>query len=122
MSSLDRQFKPLEKVRTIPVHWEISNDDYEKLSAGNDESKNHWHCFMENSILHIYKGFGGNEHYRLTLHKQMNDTYVIEEVETHGSAESKEQYAVIDKNAVEEVASMLSHFFGVSVGRGRSGV
>ncbi len=129
MSNLQHQFKPLEAVRSISVRWELSQDAYEKLRGGNDAARSHWHFFMENDIVHIYKGFGGNEHYRFTLNKQAGENYLVEEIETHNTNHSEglakfhgwtktkiEEYGMVhDDAAIEEVANMLSHFFDIAL-------
>ncbi len=107
----------------------FSKDDYEKLSAGNDKSHNHWHCFLESDLFYIYKGFGGVEHYRFALHRQDSGSYLVNEIEVRNNSgfyenteregcpnvAIEEHKATVATDAIEEVASMLLDFFGVKV-------
>lgn len=129
MTDSQHQFKPLEETQVIPVHWELNQGDYEKLHAGNDEARNHWHWYMENNTVHIYKGFSGIEHFRFTVHEQTNGTYLIENIETHDRSgfdeqaafkgqtgeEIKEGLAKYHFTATEDVASMFYYFFDIKV-------
>lgn len=129
MRDLQHEFQPLTVVQSVPVHWELSQDDYEKIHGGNDDSKSHWHWYMENNIIHIYKGFGGIEHFRFTVEKQVGGAYLVEKIDVHDDPHLYEQIKLqgwtkkrIEEGrvkyydtVVEDVASMLLYFFDVKV-------
>jgi hypothetical protein len=130
MTNLQHAFEPLDNVRTLPVRWEMNQSDYDKLKIGNDESKNHWHCIMQNNTVHIYKGFNGIEHFRFNVHTQEEGKYLVESIETHditdfsekairegrSGQELDEHLSKNNSSIVDEVSSMLSYFFGIKVG------
>ena len=128
MSDNQHPFTPLDKVHAIPVHWKFSQEDYIKLKKGNDESRNHWHCFMDdNDLFHIYKGFSRPEHYRFKLHKQADGHYLVDKLETQDNPRFYEAARIRNWSATEikkrrmtsgaadaqEAADKLSYFFGV---------
>lgn len=129
MSNIQHQFKPLAKPKIIPVHWALGQDEYKKLHNSDEESRNHWRCFMENNLFHIYKGLGGIEHYRFALHKQTNGSYLVNEIETHDNsnfyetaelngwtkAEVEEHKVTFAANTAQEVVSILSDYFDLHI-------
>lgn len=129
MNDAQHQFEPLEATQNIPVSWELDRNDIEKLRIGNDDSRNHWHWYMELNTVHIYKGFGGIEHYRFTVRQKTPEKYVVGSLETHLAPKASERAELTDNTdeesnqgltqyqsyAIEDVASMFDYFFKINV-------
>ena len=84
---------------------------------------------MDSSLFHIYKGFDGIEHYRFTLHRQDDNSYLVKEIEARANpafytaaklkgwtmAKIEEHKTTFATDTIQEVAGILLDFFDVKV-------
>ncbi len=121
------KLEPLQETETIPVHWEFSQDDYDKMVKG---GRSNWYVYLRDDVVHICHVLG-KEFYRFTLSKTDTRTYVTngleilaEDGEFEAILKSKgvtdkeiEQRRVKSRDdAIEETTGFLEVYFGIHVG------
>ena len=123
----DPQYKliSMQNTQSIPVHWNFSQDDYDKLAKGH---RSNWCVFLRGDVVHVCT-IPGKEFYRFTVSKTNNGYYTTDSLESyrpddfyesarqHGWSEEKiEQHQVeLRGAAIEETAGLLSNYFGINV-------
>lgn len=122
----DSQFRliPMKKTQSIPVHWEFSQDDYDKLVKGHWSK---WSVFLRDDIVHVCT-IPGKEFYRFAITKTDGcyatdaiEAYVpdnfYESARLHGWNENKieRHQRELKELAVEEIVGFLASYFDISV-------
>ena len=124
MSDIQYKLKPLQETQVIPVHWEFSHADYDKLVKGH---RSNWCIFLQDSTVHICR-IGGEEFYRFSVRKIRGGACVVEELETYAldqtflllkypeqmKEEVRQDQIRFRQFAVEEVTGLLKAYCGIS--------
>jgi len=119
------KLKPLEQTQLIPVRWEFSQDDYDKMVEGH---RSNWYVYLSNDVVHICRVLG-EEFYRFKLNQQVNGNYFANNLETYeidaalqtkrnkGSAEAdiQSEPASFVSMVLEEVTGLLNAYFDIEV-------
>jgi len=125
MTGSKYRLKPLQKTQSIPIHWEFTQDDYDKLVKGH---RSNWCIFLRDDIVHVCR-VGGEEFYRFGMSKASDGLYIADNLEMyayddyykserrHGcSGEKIEQYKVeLKESATDEIVGLLVSFFSIRI-------
>ena len=127
MPNIQYRLNPMQKTLSIPVHWEFSKNDYDKLVEGH---RSNWCVFLHDGVVHFCR-VSGEEFYRFALSEVDNGIYVTDNWQVYatdnfyevarrrGWSEGKieQDYIRFIEAASNEVTGLLEAYFGIRVSR-----
>ena len=115
---------PLEKTQAIPINWEFTQDEYDKMIKGH---RSNWVVFLRDEVVHFCR-VGGEEFYRFGLNENADGTYIANALEAYvtedfnkslqerrGPEQLKQHEADFKNLVIEETAGLLAAYFGIDV-------